>query len=300
MKDPAIEPNTQHPTPNPVTVAHSPDADDIFMYYAIRFGWVTPPVPFENLALDIETLNEAAIEGLYDVTAISFALYPKIREDYALLRTAVSFGEGYGPKLIKKRGARLRKNFRVALSGRHTTNAMLFRIAYPEARIVYKNFLEIEEAVLSGEVHAGVLIHESILDFDESLEVEREIWDIWEELSGGGLPLPLGGMALRRSIPLHRAIAIEKALVKAVDVADRHRPLLARMLLERDLVRIDAETLETYLDLYANDKSVTMDATQMAALDTLFRIGYEHGFYECPIKAEDFLIPWEYEEARNS
>ena len=270
------------------------------MYYAIRFGWVTPPVPFDNLALDIETLNEAALEGRYDVTAISFALYPKIREDYALLRTAVSFGEGYGPKLIKRKGTRLRKNFKVALSGRHTTNAMLFRIAYPEARIVYKNFLEIEEAVLSGEVHAGVLIHESILDFDESLEVEREIWDIWEELSGGGLPLPLGGMALRRSIPLHRAIAIEKALVKAVDVADRHRPLLARMLLERDLVRIDAETLETYLDLYANDKSVTMDATQMAALDTLFRIGYEHGFYECPIKAEDFLIPWEYEEARNS
>ena len=300
MKDPAIEPNTQHPTPNPVTVAHSPDADDIFMYYAIRFGWVTPPVPFENLALDIETLNEAAIEGLYDVTAISFALYPKIREDYALLRTAVSFGEGYGPKLIKKRGVRLRKNFKVALSGRHTTNAMLFRIAYPEARIVYKNFLEIEEAVLSGEVHAGVLIHESILDFDESLEVEREIWEIWEELSGGGLPLPLGGMALRRSIPLHRAIAVEKALVKAVDVADRHRPLLARMLLERDLVRIDAETLDTYLDLYANDKSVTMDATQMRALDTLFRIGYEHGFYECPIKAEDFLIPWEYEEARHA
>jgi len=285
--------------PNPITVAHSPDADDIFMYYAVKFGWVTPPVPFENKALDIETLNEAALEGVYDVSAISFALYPKIREDYALLRTAVSFGEGYGPKLIKKKGARLRKNFKVALSGRHTTNAMLFRIAYPEARIVYKNFLDIEAAVLSGEVHAGVLIHESILDFDESLEVEREIWDIWQELSGGGLPLPLGGMALRRSIPLHRAVAVEKALTQAVEVADRHRPLLAKMLLERNLVRIDAQTLETYLDLYANAKSVTMDETRLQALDTLFRIGYEHGFYDGLIRAEDFLIPLEYEEARN-
>jgi 1,4-dihydroxy-6-naphthoate synthase len=295
----SIEPETRNPKLNTITIAHSPDADDIFMYYAVKFGWVSTPQPFANEALDIETLNEAALEGRYDVSAISFALYPKIRDDYALLRTAVSFGEGYGPKLIKKKGTRLRRNFKVALSGRHTTNAMLFRIAYPEARVVYMNFLEIEKAVLEGRVHAGVLIHESILDFDESLEVEREIWDIWQELSGGGLPLPLGGMALRRSIPLHRAIAIEKALIKAVDVADRHRPLLAKMLLERNLVRIDARTLDTYLDLYANDKSVTLDSTQLQALDTLFRIGYEHGFYECPIRAEDYLIPAEYEEARS-
>ncbi|WP_201352354.1 menaquinone biosynthesis family protein [Hydrogenimonas urashimensis] len=293
MKDYAIKPST-------LLVAHSPDADDIFMYYAIKFGWVSPPVPFDNIALDIETLNEAALAGTYDVTAISFALYPKIRNDYALLRTAVSFGEGYGPKLIKRKGTRLRRNFKVALSGRHTTNAMLFRIAYPEARIVYKNFLDIEKAVLEGEVHAGVLIHESILDFDESLEVEREIWDIWRELAGRELPLPLGGMALRRSIPLTRAIAVENALIRAVDVADRHRHLLARMLLERHLVRIDADTLDTYLDLYANDKSVTMDAAQLEALNRLFQIGYEHGFYECPIDAEDFMIPTEYLSERFS
>ncbi len=287
-------------TPNPITVAHSPDADDIFMYYAVKFGWISTPVPFDNIALDIETLNEAALKGEYDVSAISFALYPKIRNDYALLRTAVSFGEGYGPKLIKPKGKRLRRNFKVALSGRHTTNAMLFRIAYPQARIVYKNFLDIEKAVLSAEVDAGVLIHESILDFDDSLEVEREIWDIWQDLAKDDLPLPLGGMALRRSIPLTRAIAVEEALVKAVRVADTHRQTLARMLLERDLVRIDAPTLQKYLDLYANEKSVTMDETQIEALDRLFMIGYEHGFYECPIRAEDFLIPREYLEARGS
>ncbi len=286
--------------PNPIKIAHSPDADDIFMYYAVKFGWISTPVPFENIALDIETLNEAALEGSYEVTAISFALYPKIRDDYALLKTAVSFGEGYGPKLIKPKGKRLRPNFKAALSGRHTTNAMLFKIAYPQARIVYKNFLEIEDAVLSGEVDAGVLIHESILDFDESLEVEREIWDIWLELAKEDLPLPLGGMALRRSIPLLRAIEIEDALIKAVEVANAHRATLAKMLLERDLVRIDAATLDRYLDLYANDRSVTMDDTQMHALDTLFKIGYEHGFYECPIKAADFTIPHDYTEARFS
>jgi len=291
--------STIHP-PSSITIAHSPDADDIFMYYAIKFGWISTPAPFKNIALDIETLNEGAIAGTYDVTAISFALYPKIRDDFALLRTAVSFGEGYGPKLIKLKGKRLRRNFKVALSGRHTTNAMLFRIAYPEARIVYKNFLDIEKAVLDGEVDAGVLIHESILDFDERLEVESEIWDIWQELAGKTLPLPLGGMALRRSIPLSRAIAIEKALIQAVDVAHTHRGLLAKMLLERNLVRIDAVALDKYLDLYANETSITMSDIQLEALDRLFQIGYEHNFYECPIRAESFMIPHEYMDVRNS
>jgi len=87
-----------------ISVGHSPDADDIFMYYAIKFGWVTPDdAKFDNIALDIETLNQATLKGEYDICAISFALYPFVKDDYALLKTAVSFGEGYGPKLIKKK-----------------------------------------------------------------------------------------------------------------------------------------------------------------------------------------------------
>ena len=119
-----------------VTVAHSPDADDIFMYYAIRFGWAgLDGVSFDNIALDIETLNVGALANEYDICAISFALYPKIRDEYALLTTAMSFGEGYGPKLVKPKGKKLKRNFKVALSGANTTNAMLFRIAYPDALI---------------------------------------------------------------------------------------------------------------------------------------------------------------------
>jgi 1,4-dihydroxy-6-naphthoate synthase len=284
-----------------VTVAHSPDADDIFMYYAIRFGWVSlKGVGFDNLALDIETLNVEAFKNTYDVTAISFALYPKIRSEYALLKTAVSFGEGYGPKIVKLKDKKLKRNFKVALSGEHTTNAMLFKIAYPDARIVYKNFLEIEDAVLNGDVDAGVLIHESILNFDEKLEVERELWDIWCELSGGGLPLPLGGMALRRSLPLNRAIDYENTLIKAVKVATVHRELLSKMLLERNLIRVDAPTLEKYLSMYANADSVQMSDLQYKAIDKLFEIGYKNGFYDTQIKSQDFLIPTGYEELRNS
>ncbi|MDD3054309.1 MAG: menaquinone biosynthesis family protein [Aliarcobacter sp.] len=282
-----------------ISVAHSPDADDIFMYYAIKFGWVTPTnAKFENIADDIESLNQATLKGEYDICAISFALYPFVKDDYALLKTAVSFGEGYGPKLIKKKGATLKKNFKVALSGEFTTNALLFKIAYPNARITYLNFLEIEEAVLNGTVDAGVLIHESILTYNQELEVEREMWDIWVELSGGDLPLPLGGMCLRRSLPLSDAINYENTLIKAVEVANKNRKVLAPMLIEKGLIRVNAETLDKYLDLYANDDSVKMSEIQYKALDKLYELGYKNGFYENLIKSQDFLIPSEYEELR--
>ncbi len=284
-----------------VSVAHSPDADDVFMYYAIKLGWVSlKDIEFTNIALDIETLNLEALKNSYDISAISFALYPKIRQEYALLKTAVSFGEGYGPKIVKLKKKKLKQNFKVALSGEHTTNAMLFKIYYPSARVIYKNFLEIEDAVLSGEVDAGVLIHESILTYSDRLEVERELWDIWSELSGGDLPLPLGGMALRRSIPLNRAIEYENTLIKAVKIATTHEKLLSKMLTERDLIRVDAPTLKKYLALYANDDSVELSKIQQEAINKLFEIGYKNGFYDTLIKVEDFLIPSEYEELRNS
>lgn len=285
-----------------ISVAHSPDADDLFMYYAIVFGWVNSPLgqKFDNVALDIQTLNEATIKGVYDVSAISFGAYPFVSDDFALLRTGVSFGQGYGPKLIKKKTTHLKKNFKVALSGLHTTNAIIFSLAYPDAKVVYKNFLEIEEAVLSGEVDAGVLIHESILNFDSQLEVEREIWDVWCELAGGEIPLPLGGMALRRSIPLNKAIDIEATLTKAVEVAVKNKKTLSKMLMERDIIRVNEKELDTYLNLYANDDSISLNKEQKEGIDKLFQLGFEAGVYDKLIKCEDYFIPKEYKEIRNS
>ncbi len=283
-----------------IELAHSPDADDIFMYYAIKFGWVdTKDYHFENIGLDIETLNVEALKGTYDVSAISFGMYPLIKEEYALLRTAVSFGEGYGPKLIRQKRKKLRRNFKVALSGKYTTNAMLFRLYYPDARPVYMDFLEIEKAVAEGEVDAGVLIHESILDFDESLEVEKEIWDIWVELAGEGLPLPLGGMAIRRSLPLNRALEIENILIKGVKIANSKKEELCSRLEAEKLVRISDTMLAKYLDMYASDESVELSPLQIRALDRLYEIGYEKGYWECPIYTEEYLLPREYEALRS-
>ncbi|ACM93091.1 protein of unknown function [Nautilia profundicola AmH] len=290
------------------TIAHSPDADDIFMYYAIKFGWVTngnglpnskqkKKYNFKNIAEDIETLNQKTIKNIYDVSAISFGAYPFIKDEYALLRTAISFGYGYGPKLVKLKDKKLKPNFKVALSGEYTTNALIFKIAYPKARIVYKNFLEIEDAVLNGEVDAGLLIHESILTYDERLEVEKELWDVWCELAGE-IPLPLGGMAIRRSIPLLDAIEIEEILTKAVDIANKHKSLLAKMLMERNLVRVNDKVLDKYLSLYANDKSITLDDEQINAINKLYEIGNKAGLLPTMKDIREYMIPKRYKELR--
>lgn len=283
-----------------ISLAHSPDADDLFMYMAVKFGWIGNEFDFESCALDIQTLNEKALANEFAVSAISFALYPLIADEYALLRTAVSFGEGYGPKLVRLKNKPLKRNFKVALSGAHTSNALLFRIAYPQACVVYKNFLDIENAVLCGEVDAGVLIHESILEFDEKLCVEAELWDIWRELAKDDLPLPLGGMALRRSMPLTTAIKVEQILTKAVQIADSNKAILSKMLMERGLIRVDEAKLDKYLSLYANKNSVSMSEIQLKAVDRLFELGFKHKFYDKLIKANDYLIPSEYENLRFS
>ena len=291
-----------------ISLAHSPDADDIFMYYAIKFGWIDTTREKEegrrekkyilnNIAEDIESLNQKALKNIYDVSAISFGVYPFIKDEYALLRTAISFGYGYGPKLIKLKGKKLKPNFKVALSGKYTTNALIFKIAFPKAKIIYKNFLEIEDAVLNGEVDAGVLIHESILTFDERLEVEKELWDIWVDLAGE-LPLPLGGMAIRRSLPLLDAIYLEEILTKAVDAANKHKNILAKMLIERNLVRVDDKTLDKYLSLYANDKSIELDEDQINAINKLYEIGYKHNLLPCMKDIREYMIPKEYKNLR--
>jgi len=280
-------------------LAHSPDADDIFMYYAIKFGWVSiESAEFINTAKDIQTLNEDCIKGEWDICAISFALFPKISKSFALLKTAHSFGYGYGPKLIKKKSKTLKRNFSVALSGEHTTNALLFKLKYPNARIKYMNFLDIQNAVLNDEVDSGVLIHESILDYDSSLEVECEIFDIWQDATKDDLPLPLGGMVIRRSIPLLSAIEYQECLIKAVSVANKQKKLMSKMLIERDLVRVDSGLLDTYLNMYANEKSVIFDDIQIKALNNLYKIGYKAKLFDKLIDVREYMLDDEYKKLR--
>ncbi len=112
------------------------------------------------------------------------------------------------------------------------------------------------------------------------------------------MPLPLGGMGVRRSIPITRAISYEEVLTKAVEVAHKNRKMLSQMLLQRELIRVDEEKLETYLDLYANKDSISMSDIQLDAINKLFEIGYEGGYYEDQLDVRDYLIPCEYQDYR--
>lgn len=150
---------------------------------------------------------------------ISFGLYFKIVNDYVLFFIVISFGNGYGFKLVKKKGVKLKKDFRVVLSGEYIINVFLFKIYYKYARIIYMNFLDIEKVVLEEKVYVGVLIYENILDFYNELEVEKELWDVWKEFIEMDLFLFLGGMVIRRFIFLYCVILIKKVLIKVVEVA---------------------------------------------------------------------------------
>ena len=107
-------------------------------------------------------------------------------------------------------------------------------------------------------------------------------------------------MCLRRSIPLNKAIDYEETLIQAVKVANNNKLLLSKMLIERDLIRVDHDTLQTYLDLYANDDSIELSPLQYKALNKLYKLGYEYGFYDELIKSENYTIPSEYKELRYS
>ena len=282
-----------------ITVAHSPDADDIFMLAPIKFGWCKYSNLFTLVSSDIESLNKQSLIGKYDITAISFGVYPLIKDDYALLRGGVSFGYGYGPKLIKKENTTLKRDFTVAISGSLTTNALIFKMAYPRAKIVYKNFLEIEDAVLKGEVDSGILIHESILTYNNSLTVEAKLWDIWLDICNADLPLPLGGLALRRSIPINKAILYENIMMKSIKIANMYKRIISNMLIERKYVRVDGINLDTYVDMYANTKSIEMDEKQIKALEKLYIVAYEKGFYNQTLDIKNYLIPKEYANKRH-
>jgi len=130
------------------------------------------------------------------------------------------------------------------------------------------------------------------------LEVEKEMWDIWVELAGEELPLPLGGMAIRRSLPLNRALELEEILIDGVKVANAKKQELCTRLEEENLVRIGDAMLEKYLDMYASDASVELSELQLRALDRLYQIGFEKGLFAEPLKTEDYLLPRAYQELR--
>src|SRR5881628_1524490 len=197
-----------------IRIAHSPDSDDAFMFYGLASGNVpSNGFELEHVLSDIETLNRAAFEGRYEITAVSFHAYAHLTDRYILLPHGASMGDRYGPVVVaRKDGLSSLRGTQVAVPGELTTAFLALRLFDPTVRHLVVPFDQIQEKVHSGEVAAGLLIHEGQLTYaDEGL---RKIIDLGEWWDGrtGGLPLPLGGNVIRRDLGVANIAALSRLL----------------------------------------------------------------------------------------
>jgi 1,4-dihydroxy-6-naphthoate synthase len=185
-----------------VRIAHSPDSDDAFMFYGLASGRVpSNGFELEHVLADIETLNRAAFEGTYEVTAVSFHAYAHLTDRYVLLPHGASMGDGYGPIVVARAGGpESLAGVRVAVPGELTTAFLTLKLFEPRVEHVVMPFDQIQDRVREGEVEAGLLIHEGQLTYaDEGLKKVADLGEWWSDRTGG-LPLPLGGNVIRRDL----------------------------------------------------------------------------------------------------
>ena len=241
-----------------IRVAHSPDSDDAFMFYALAERLIdTGELEFEHVLRDIETLNQAAFEGRYEITAVSIHAYAHLDDRYALLASGASMGEGYGPLVVARRPLDEVElaGVEVAVPGALTSAALALRLWNPALRTVVRPFDEIVPAVVAGELEAGVVIHEGQLTWrEEGLHalVDLGVW--WGEQTGG-LPLPLGGNVVRRNLGDAMIRRLARLLRQAVEyaLANREAALDHSLRYARGL---DRATADRFVNMYVNQRTV--------------------------------------------
>ena len=261
-----------------ISVAHSPDSDDAFMFYALATNKVRARgIRFTHTLCDIETLNRKALEGFYDVTAISFHAYPYIQEKYALLASGGSVGEGYGPMIVAPRMHTLEKikRVRIAVPGKLTTAYLALKLFAPEIETVVVPFDRIIPEVLAGKHEAGLIIHEGQLTYDKSgLHCIMDLGRWWRETTG--LPLPLGGNAIRRDLGPELMASVARTLKESIQYALDHRDeaLNYAMQFARDL---DPSLADKFVGMYVNERTLDYGEEGRAAIRRLLEMGYEAG-----------------------
>jgi 1,4-dihydroxy-6-naphthoate synthase len=266
-----------------ISLAHSPDSDDAFMFYALATHKLqTPGYKYTHTLSDIQSLNEAALTETYDVTAVSFAAYPSIRDKYVLLDCGASFGEGYGPIVVSSRSMKPQdlKGLRVGVPGLKTTAYLSLKLFEPNFEPVVLPFDKIIEAVKNDVVEAGLLIHEGQLFFPQlglHRVVDLGVW--WQELTG--LPLPLGGNAVRRALGPDVGRLIAKTIRDSVSYGLEHRDeaLNYSMQFARDM---DAELADKFVGMYVNKWTLGYGDKGKKAVRELIERGTAAGILSAP------------------
>ena len=261
-----------------ITVAHSPDSDDAFMFYALATNKVrVPGLKFSHTLTDIETLNRKAIEGFYDVSAISFHAYPYVQDKYALMPCGGSVGEQYGPMVISPRmvGLEELKTMKIAVPGTMTTAYLALKLFAPNIETAVVPFDRIIPEVLAGKYEAGLIIHEGQLTYERSgLKRILDLGKWWHEQTR--LPLPLGGNAIRRELGPELIAQVTRALRDSIQFALDHRePALAyAMQFARDL---DSQMADRFVGMYVNDRTLDYGEDGKRAVVKLLDMGYQAG-----------------------
>lgn len=273
-----------------ISIAHSPDSDDAFMFYGLATNKVrVPGYKFTHVLTDIETLNQKAInEAFYDVTAISFHAYPYLQDNYTLMACGGSVGEGYGPMIVSNPKLTLAdaKKTRIAVPGTLTTAYLALKLYYPEFETTVIPFDKIIPAVSSGEFDAGLIIHEGQLTYaNDGLVKLLDLGQWWRDETG--LPLPLGGNAIRRSLGQETMLMATNALRDSIQHALDHREeaLEYAMQFARDL---DPTLANRFVGMYVNERTLNYGDDGRDAIRKLLEMGHERGII--PHKANvDFV-----------
>jgi len=283
------------PAIHEIQIAHSPDSDDAFMFYGLATSKIkVPGYKFVHNLTDIETLNQRAHkEAFYDVTAISFHAYPYLQDKYALMSAGSSMGEGYGPMLVatRKIGSGTLKpsdlsKLRIAVPGTMTTAYLTLKLFAPEVQTHVVEFDKITAAVASGEYDAGLLIHEGQLTYGS--EGMQKILDLGQWWRGEtGLPLPLGGNAIKRSLGPEVMLTTANAIRDSIQhgLENREQALEYAMQFARDL---NPDLANRYVGMYVNERTIDMGDDGREAVRRILAMGFERGII--PIESEvDFV-----------
>jgi 1,4-dihydroxy-6-naphthoate synthase len=274
--------------PRLITVGHSPDPDDAFMFYALAHGKIdTGHLRFRHELQDIETLNRRALRGELEVTAVSLHAYAYLLDKYALLPTGCSMGDHYGPMVVARRklGLDQLKGLRIAVPGTMTTAFLALRLLLKqEFQYDVVPFDEIITAVAGGKYEAGLIIHEGQLTFQNQglrLIVDLGVW--WQESTG--LPLPLGGNVVRRNLGNETIRAISRLLKESIHYSLTHRSEALDYALRyaRDM---DKSLADRFVGMYVNDWTLDYGPRGREAVRRLFEDGHKAGVIPNPVEIE--------------
>jgi len=270
-----------------ISVAHSPDSDDAFMFYGLATNKVrVPGLKFSHTLCDIETLNRKAMDGVYDVTAISFHAYPYLQDKYALMSCGGSVGDGYGPMIVSTRSLSIAevKRIKMAVPGTLTTAYLALKLFAPGIETEVVPFDQIIPQVLAGKYEAGLIIHEGQLTYSKSgLHRVIDLGRWWRDITG--LPLPLGGNAIRRELGAETIHDVNVALKNSIQYALDHRDeaLEYAMQFARDL---DTASADKFVGMYVNERTVDYGMDGREAVSRLLDMGHKAGIIQKAAKVD--------------